>query len=199
MRHSRSASDITQCFKRAKLFLRRTMHRNFCAQQQVSLIYNFGYSTGRNRTFRKEQKNHRQANDAKHYCDGVYFGFYRLFDVLRRRIGRAGRPDLITERGRSLLPRKCNAYLLSESWGDHRAIQSILIGRSRRISPSCRNCSGLIVTFMMRPRPLAQTSKPYPQTDIRRPHRTTRCERNSLSHALTNPPPSNPHHTARTH
>ena len=61
------------------------------------------------------------------------------------------------------------------------------------------SCSGLIVTFMMRPRPLAQSSKPYPQTDIRRPHRTTRCERNSLSHALTNPPPSNPHHTARTH
>jgi hypothetical protein len=54
-------------------------------------------------------------------------------------------------------------------------------GGSRPTSPSCRGCSELIVTFAtlkMRPPPLAPTSKPYPQTDSRRPRRTTHSEYN---------------------
>jgi hypothetical protein len=50
----------------------------------------------------------------------------------------------------------------------------------------------------MRPPPLAQTSKPYPQTDIRRRRRTIHFGHNSPSHALTIPPQSNPHRTAHT-
>jgi len=62
------------------------------------------------------------------------------------------------------------------------------------ISPSCRIARSL----MMRPPPLAQTSKPYPQTDIRKRRRTIHSGHNGPTDALTILPQSNSHHTAHT-